>query len=68
MSVRCSIYDCPWKITTHVVAENKILLVHTFLVNHNHTAQDQCSSKVTVNSKRGIVVTPISWGVSLTTR
>ena len=25
MSVKCSIDDCPWKITTHVVAGNEIL-------------------------------------------
>ena len=30
--------------------------VHTYQVNHNHIAQDECSSKVKVSSKRGAVV------------
>ena len=30
--------------------------VHTYQVNHNHIAQDECSSKVRVSSKRGLVV------------
>ena len=55
MSVKCSIYLCPWKITTHV-AGNEILRVHTFRDNQNHIAQDQCSSKVKVSSKRGVVI------------
>ena len=53
---KCSIDDCPWKITTHVVTGNKILQVHTFCVNHNHITQYQCSSKVKVSSKRGDVI------------
>ncbi|RVW97995.1 hypothetical protein CK203_029089 [Vitis vinifera] len=35
---------------------NVILRVHTYQVNHNHIAQDECSSKVKVSSKRGAVV------------
>ena len=50
MSVKCSIDDYPWKITTHVVTGNEILRVHTYQVNHNHIAQDECSSKEKVNS------------------
>ena len=30
--------------------------VHTYQVNYNHIAQDECSSKVRVSSKRGDVV------------
>ena len=30
--------------------------VHTYQVNHNHIAQDECSSKVRVSSKRGAIV------------
>ena len=30
--------------------------VYTYQVNHNHIAQDECSSKVRVSSKRGVVV------------
>ena len=56
MSMKCSIDDCPWKITTHVIVGNEILRVHTFCVNYNHIVQDQCSSKVKVNSKRGIAI------------
>ena len=56
MSVKCSIDDCPWKITTHDVVGNDTLRVHTYRVNHNHIAQDECSSKVKVNSKRGVVL------------
>ncbi|RVX16585.1 hypothetical protein CK203_006028 [Vitis vinifera] len=56
MSVKCSVDGCPWKITAHVVEGNVILRVHTYQVNHNHIAQDECSSKVKVSSKRGAVV------------
>ena len=56
MSVKCSIELCPWKITAHAVAGNEILRVHTFRDNHNHIAQDQCSSKLKVSSKRGAVI------------
>ena len=56
MSVKCSINDCLWKIIAHTVARNEILQAHTFCVNHNHITQDQCSSKMEVNSKRGIVI------------
>ncbi|RVW13636.1 hypothetical protein CK203_088779 [Vitis vinifera] len=56
MSVKCSVEGCPWKITTHAVEGNVILRVHTYQVNHNHIAQDECSSKVKVSSKRGAVV------------
>ncbi|WJZ99969.1 hypothetical protein VitviT2T_018371 [Vitis vinifera] len=56
MSVKCSVEDCPWKITTHAVEGNEILRVYTYQVNHNHIAQDECSSKVRVSSKRGVVV------------
>ncbi|RVW19494.1 hypothetical protein CK203_117645 [Vitis vinifera] len=41
---------------THAVEGNVILRVHTYQVNHNHIAQDECSSKVKVSSKRGAVV------------
>ena len=56
MSVKCLIDLCPWKITTHVVAGNDILRVHTLCDNHNHITQDQCSYKVKVSSKRGAVI------------
>ncbi|WKA06497.1 hypothetical protein VitviT2T_024393 [Vitis vinifera] len=56
MSVKCSVEDCPWKITAHAVEGNQILRVYTYQVNHNHIAQDECSSKVRVSSKRGAVV------------
>ncbi|KAL6311724.1 hypothetical protein AAG906_024613 [Vitis piasezkii] len=56
MSVKCSVDGCPWKITAHAVEGNVILRVHTYQVNHNHIAQDECSSKVKVSSKRGAVV------------
>ncbi|XP_010655185.1 uncharacterized protein LOC104880400 [Vitis vinifera] len=56
MSVKCSVEDCPWKITTHAIEENEILRVYTYQVNHNHIAQDECSAKVRVSSKRGVVV------------
>ncbi|WJZ82781.1 hypothetical protein VitviT2T_002509 [Vitis vinifera] len=56
MSVKCSVEDCPWKITAHAVEGNEILRVYTYQVNHNHIAQDECSSKVRVSSKRGVVV------------
>ncbi|RVW64611.1 hypothetical protein CK203_048506 [Vitis vinifera] len=56
MSVKCSVEDCPWKITAHAVEGNEILRVYTYQVNHNHIAQDECSSKVRVSSKRGAVV------------
>ncbi|RVX22960.1 Transposon Ty3-G Gag-Pol polyprotein [Vitis vinifera] len=56
MSVKCSVKGCPWKITAHAVERNVILRVHTYQVNHNHIAQDECSSKVKVSSKRGAVV------------
>ncbi|RVW60120.1 hypothetical protein CK203_086578 [Vitis vinifera] len=46
MSVKCSVEGCPWKITAHAVERNVILRVHTYQVNHNHIAQDECSSKV----------------------
>ena len=40
MSVKCSIDDCPWKITTRAMGGgeggNEILRVHTYRVNHNH--------------------------------
>ena len=54
--MKCSIDDCPWKITTHAMAGNEILRVHTYRVNHNHIAQDECPSKVKVNSKRCAVI------------
>ncbi|RVW26853.1 hypothetical protein CK203_103931 [Vitis vinifera] len=56
MSVKCSVEDCPWKITAHAVEGNEILRVYTYQVNHNHIAQDECSSKVRVSSKRGAVL------------
>ena len=56
MSVKCSIQGCPWKIIAHAVEGNEILRVYTYQVNHNHIAQDECSSKVRVSSKRGVVV------------
>ncbi|XP_019071897.1 uncharacterized protein LOC109121624 [Vitis vinifera] len=56
MSVKCSVESCPWKITAHVIEGNVILRVHTYQVNHNHIAQDECSSKVKVSSKRGAVI------------
>ncbi|RVX13477.1 hypothetical protein CK203_020942 [Vitis vinifera] len=56
MSVKCSVDGCPWKIIAHAIEGNVILRVHTYQVNHNHIAQDECSSKVKVSSKRGAVV------------
>ena len=56
MFVKCLVEGCPWKITAHAVEGNVILRVHTYQVNHNHIAQDECSSKVKVSSKRGAVV------------
>ncbi|XP_034678805.1 uncharacterized protein LOC117909016 [Vitis riparia] len=56
MSVKCSVEGCPWNITAHAVEGNEILRVYTYQVNHNHIAQDECSSKVRVSSKRGVVV------------
>ena len=56
MSVKCSIDLCPWKIIARVVAGNEILRVHTFCDNHNHIVQDQCSYKVRVSSKKGVVI------------
>nr|CAN61574.1 hypothetical protein VITISV_023349 [Vitis vinifera] len=56
MSVKCSVEGCPWKITAHAVEGNVILRVHIYQVNHNHIAQNECSSKVKVSSKRGAVV------------
>ncbi|RVW67089.1 hypothetical protein CK203_063191 [Vitis vinifera] len=43
-------------ILAHAVEGNEILRVYTYQVNHNHIAQDECSSKVRVSSKRGAVV------------
>ncbi|RVW28083.1 hypothetical protein CK203_105337 [Vitis vinifera] len=43
-------------ILAHAVEGNEILRVYTYQVNHNHIAQDECSSKVRVSSKRGDVV------------
>ncbi|RVW57791.1 hypothetical protein CK203_115156 [Vitis vinifera] len=43
---RVRVHSCPWKITAHVIEGNVILRVHTYQVNHNHIAQDECSSKV----------------------
>ncbi|KAL6342601.1 hypothetical protein AAG906_012461 [Vitis piasezkii] len=37
--VKCSVEDCPWKITTHAVEGNEILRVYTYQVNHNHIAK-----------------------------
>ncbi|RVW66874.1 hypothetical protein CK203_064248 [Vitis vinifera] len=45
MSVKCAVENCPWKITAHAVEGNEILRVYTYQVNHNHIAQDECSSK-----------------------
>ncbi|RVW91753.1 hypothetical protein CK203_045927 [Vitis vinifera] len=56
MSVKCSVEDCPWKITAHAVEGNQILRVYTYQVNHNHIAQDECSSKGGFLPKRGAVV------------
>ena len=56
MSVKFSVEGCHWKITAHAVEENVILRIHTYQVNHNHIAQDECSSKVKVSSKIGMVV------------
>ncbi|RVW49070.1 hypothetical protein CK203_111715 [Vitis vinifera] len=36
MSVKCSVEDCPWKMTAHAIEENEILRVYTYQVNHNH--------------------------------
>ena len=56
MSMKCSFEGCHWKITTHAIEGNEILWVHTYQVNHNHIAQDECLFKVRVSSKRAIVV------------
>ena len=56
MFIKCSVEGCSWKVTSHVVEGNEILRVYTYQVNHNHIAQDECSSKVRVSSKRGVVV------------
>ena len=55
MSVKCLVEGCPCKITSHAVEGNGILRVHTYQVNYNHIAQNECSSKVKVSSKRRIV-------------
>ena len=55
MSIKCLVEGCPWNITIHAVKRNEILQVHTYQVNH-HITQDECSSKVRVSLKRGVVV------------
>ena len=40
MTVICVVEGCPWKVTTRIVGRTKIVQVHTFINEHNHSLED----------------------------
>ena len=52
MTVRCTVNDCPWKITCHVVGASHLIQVHRFVNEHRHTVDDVVSSQPLVRCNR----------------
>ena len=53
MSVICVVEECPWKVTARAVERTKIVQVHTFRNEHNHSLED-----VSVSEPAVIIIEP----------
>ena len=54
-TVICVVEGCPWKVTACVVWKTKIVQVHTFRNEHNHSLEDVSVSELAVRYNRAIV-------------
>ena len=52
MTIICTVNDCPWKITCHVVGGSHLVQVHAFVNEHKHTIDDIVSSQPLVRCNR----------------
>ena len=54
--VVCTVNECQWKITCHAISASKVVQVHTFINEHNHSVDDVAASQPLVRSNRALVV------------
>ena len=52
MSVFYTIEKCPWRITCCAIGLAKVVHVHTFEIDHNHSLDDVASSQPSNKTKR----------------
>ena len=55
-TVICVVEGCPWKVTACVVWKTKIVQVHTFRNEHNHSLEDVSVLELVVHCNRAIVM------------
>ena len=48
MTVICVVEECPWKVTARAVGRTKIVQVHIFRNEHNHSLEDVSISEPAV--------------------
>ena len=51
MSVVCTVEKCPWRITYHAIDSAKVVQVHIFEINHNHSLDDVAFSLPSIRAK-----------------
>ena len=56
MTVICVVEGCPWKVTTRAVGRTKIVQVHTFRNEHNHSLEDVSISEPVVRCNRATIM------------
>ena len=56
MTVICVIEGCSWKVTAPAVRRTKIVQVHTFRNEHNHSLEDVSVSELAVHCNRAIAM------------
>ena len=52
MTVICTVNDCLWKITCHVVSASYLVQVHTFVNEQRHTVDDLVYAQPLVRCNR----------------
>ena len=52
MTVICVVEGCPWKVATRAIERTKIVQVHTFINELNHSLEDVSVSKPIVRCNR----------------
>ena len=55
MTIICVVEGCPWKVTARAIERTKIVQVHTFRNEHNHSLEDVSVSELAVRCNRAIV-------------
>ena len=56
ITVICTVTNCPWKITCHLVGASDVVQAHTFRNEHSHTVDDVVASQPRVRSNCAAVV------------